>query len=669
MNKKLEALNWHKINSHLAEYCSSDLAKNLAKEIAPLKTAESAMQSFQDIEDVCGILKQGLNLYGQSLDDFDSWFLLITKNSAITSTNLHHILLFLSEVQHLKLILDSQENHWATNTNKKLFSPLSIIKKIQKIITSEGLIKTTASPKLLTLYQEKQNLSQNIEKHLDKMVKDHGIEHILQDKFVSTREGRLVLPIKSEMQKDFVGVIHSSSNTQKTVFMEPQSLINSNNDLIQLTEKIDKEIIKILSIIGLSLQQIKQDLKQACWVLTHSDLLFAKAKLAVELKATKPCFADQVKLFNLQHPLLLINKINAIGSEISLDSNRRILLLSGPNAGGKTTLLQSFALAAFMASCGLLICVDKNSKIIFFKDIFLVLNDEQNLDSGLSSFSSHIFNLHKACNLKNKNALVIIDEICSSTNPEEALALSKAFINHYLKQNIFALISSHLGELKYFWKDSSPVFQGSLSFSKKTGPNYKFTAGHSGESFAFDTAKQVGVLSSILKQALSFLSPEQKNYFKALKQLEEDKSVFVNLQNNLAKEIKTWEKKNTNLIKEKKDFDKYKQNKLHTVIEEAEENMQSFIFEQKIKKTIFKSDELKKMQKDLPLIIKKNTPAKDKTLGYFKKHYKAGTKVFIAGLNQYGIIQGELNSKGEIPLLSRSMRITVHWTALQKIEN
>ncbi|MBE8221906.1 MAG: hypothetical protein HAW60_04165 [Bdellovibrionales bacterium] len=669
MNENLNTLNWSGISQYLSERCSSQLAKNLISKIAPLDSQESAEQSFKDIKDVQNILKNKLQIHAKSLDEFEDWFCLILKSHNIKSTTLHTIILFLYEIQHLKLILDSQSEPWAKKYTKKLFSPVNIIKKIQLIISEDGSIKTTASPQLLLLYKEKQNLSHNIQKRLDKMVKDYDMENIIQDKFVTTREGRLVLPIKSGMQHNFTGIIHDSSNTQKTVFMEPQDLVNNNNRLTELSKNIDKEIINILSIISSDLYQIRHELKQSHWVLLQSDLIFAKAKLATDLKASPVLFSKQIKLFNLKHPLLIIKQVNAIGNDISLNDDKRILLLSGPNAGGKTTFLQSFALAAYMASCGLPICVSKNSEIIFFKNIHLILNDEQSLSQGLSSFSSHISSLNQACKLKGHQSLVIVDEICSSTNPEEAVAISKSFIEHYLSQNIFSLISSHLSQLKYSWKDSSPIFHGSLNFSKKTGPDYKFNPGSPGESFAFDIAKQVGVSDSILKKALSFLSPEQKNYFKALKDLEENKHQMLKTKDNLEKEIKTWKKNNQILDKEKKDFTEYKKDKLQKVIEDAECDIQDFISEQKTRKNVFKYEELKKMKENLPIIIKENLQPKEKTLDYFKNHYTTGTKVFISGLNRYGIIQGKVNSKGEVSLLSQSMQITVHWTSLQKIEN
>lgn len=668
MNTNLHTINWHSITQHLVHYCNSQLAKDLALNIAPLKTTQQAEKSFSDIEDVRKILADQVELHSQSLDDFDTWFSLILKSRKITSKTLHNIVLFLYETQHLKLFLSTRTENWAKEYSKKVFSPSDVIKKIQTIISEDGSIKTTASTQLLSLYQEKKNISHSTQKHLDKMVKDYDIEHLLQDKFVTTREGRLVLPIKSGMQHNFTGIIHDSSNTHKTVFMEPQELVNSNNTLAKLTQKIDEEIVKILALIQADLYQIRHELKQAHWVLLHSDLTFAKAKLADATQALPVNFSKQVKLNNLKHPLLLLKKIPTIGNDIELSKDKRILLLSGPNTGGKTTFLQSFALAAYMASCGLPICTGKLSEIVFFKNIHLILNDEQNLTAGLSSFSSHISNLNQASKLKDHTSLILIDEICSSTNPEEAVALSKAFIEEYISHNVFALISSHLNQLKYSWEGNSAVFQGSLNFSKKTGPNYKFTSGHPGESFAFDIAKQVGVSETILTKALSFLSPEQKNYFKSLKELEESKQQMLDLKIHLKKEIKTWKQSNENLNSEKKEFLKEKKSKLHEVIENAEVDMQNFISEQKTRKHVLNYEELKKMKDSLPLIIKKNLQPKEKTLDYFKTHYTPGTRVFVAGLNQYGIVQGEINNKGEVPLLSQSMRITVHWTSLQKIE-
>ena len=425
---------------------------------------------------------------------------------------LKDIRMFLLEVEGLRQTLKTHEGSWAQSTRAKLMQTQELLSSIDRLMTPQGDIRTNASETLYKLNQEKKQLAVKVQNSLDELVKGHNHDLYLQDKYVTTREGRWVIPIKSGMRHELQGIIHATSSSKQTVFMEPQAVVPLNNRIKQIEIQIQKEIQKLLKQISDSLFKKLHDFETSKQTMLNVDCFFAKAKLAHATEAQPIKFSkDSIRLERLKHPLMVINKEPIVANHLELTQKEKILILSGPNAGGKTVLLKSFGLASHMARCGLPICADSNSFLPFFKKILTAVGDNQSVDQNLSTFAGHLQILNQACHAKGPRSLILIDEICGSTDPDEGSALARSFIEHYAEQKAFGLITSHLGPLKTNWKQGSGIINGSMNYDLDSGqPTYEFIRGLAGQSLAFATAQKIGILESVYKKAKSHLSPRGK---------------------------------------------------------------------------------------------------------------------------------------------------------------
>lgn len=304
----------------------------------------------------------------------------------------------------------------------------------------------------------------------------------------------------------------------------------------------------------------------------EADVRLAQAQLATHMAATSIQFSDgEIDLRELRHPLLVLNNVDVVPNSVRLSDEKRILLLSGPNAGGKTILLKAVGLAAQMARCGLLISAAEGSRLPFLKSIFVAVGDSQSVDQHLSTFAAHLRILNEATKAVGPNNLLLIDEICGSTDPEEGTALARSFIQTYAERGSFGVITSHLGPLKQGWEQGSGVVNGSLEYDNKNGkPTYQFLMGVPGQSLALQTARRVGVDAAILERALNNLNPSVKQYHQGLQEVETMKTELRALrEEQLAetKESRAAKNKYQSLIQK---FDRDKEKMLEQALRRAE---------------------------------------------------------------------------------------------------
>ena len=509
---------------------------------------------------------------------------------------------------------------------------------------------------------------------MDRRAKAHQMEPLLQDKYVTSREGRWVLPIKSGVQHRFDGIIHASSQSQKTVFMEPSEIVPMNNRLKQIESEIEEEVQRILSELSSYLHGLLIPFQRSQATLLHCDITFAKARLLLQIKGNPCQFSeDQCHLMGLRHPLLELNGDKVVPNTLQLDHKNRILLLSGPNAGGKTVLLKSFGLAAQMARHGLPVAASAGSKIPFFKEIFISVGDAQNVGAHLSTFAAHLKLLDQATQAKGTDQLVLVDEICSSTDPEEGAALARSFIHKFAEQKCFAIVTSHFGHLKKGWSPHSGVINGSLDFRANQGPTYQFSMGVPGQSLAIQTAQRVGIDPSIIHRAMDFMGPEFKKYQKDTQSIETLKEELHHVKRKLdekrtqvQKMLQKYEKLVEKFKNERNDMLKQAQiraeRKIDKLIQRAQQKAQ-------VENIFQKYSELQKVKADIPKIIKtrrnENDTQKFHSLEEFLCAISPGSKVYVPSIQREAIVQGKPNSKGEVSILSNSMRLMVPWQSLQ----
>ena len=670
MIQKMQNLDWTELLEQISKSCTSEIGKNKTLEICPFPTEQEASKSIEHVLMGGFLLAAGIRPHMTSIDLFATWHHRLKKNAVLKTLEIKDVRSFCLESLALKEAVREFQNSWAQTLSSELMNTDEALSAIDQVLTPGGDIRSDASEKLYSLFSEKERLSREVQISLDRLVKDYEMTNVVQDKYVTTREGRWVLPIKGGMQHRLDGVIHGTSQTKQTVFMEPEKVIPTNNRLRQIELDIEEEIERILTELSHFLATQANSFEINFDHLLKTDILLAKSAFALATQATSPAFQlDLIQLKEIRHPLLVLSGRSVISNNVLLNSEKRILLLSGPNAGGKTVLLKSIGLACHMARCGLPICASEGSTVPFFEFLDLGIGDAQSVDEELSTFAAHLKILDQAAHRKGRNSLILIDEICGSTDPEEGSALARAFIEEFEKNNIYAVITSHLGPLKSGWKENSAVLNGSLEYDSKSGkPTYQFISGIPGDSLAIQTANRVGVSTEIVNRALTALSPETRNRLQGLEQIEQLRADILLLQDTLKKEISSSQQSKKKYDKLIADFEKEKEQLLGKALKSAQKQVDEAIQQARVQDTFKKHQQLQDIKYQLPEIVKAKPI--DQGMGprspeEFGEKFPPGTKVFVPSLNQDGIVQSTPNSKGEVLIMSNSLRLQINWQELR----
>ncbi|WP_413575154.1 endonuclease MutS2 [Bdellovibrio sp. HCB290] len=666
----LVVLDWIEILEKIKSHATSDVGREAVLELKPLASAEEAYVSFKEIADATEVLNQGHRPYMQSLDLYSTWIARLKKKAVLKTLEIKDVRSFCIEALALKEALEPVDNAWAKRLHDSLMDAEEPLSAIDQILTPGGEIRSDASETLYNLFKEKERLAREVQNTLDRLVRDHQMESVIQDKFVTTREGRWVLPVRAGMQSKLPGVIHGSSQSKQTVFIEPEKVIPTNNRLRQVEAEIEDEIERLLTELSHYLSSQVIDIESSRVLMEEGDIRFSQAQFTNQINGHAIEFAkDTMELIEVRHPLLQLSGRKVISNTVLLNGQKSILLLSGPNAGGKTVLLKSIGLAAQMARCGLPICASETSRIPFFKDVLIGIGDSQSVDEELSTFAAHLKILGKAASVKGHDSLILIDEICGSTDPEEGSALARAFIEEFSANDVFAVVTSHLGPLKAGWDEDSRVLNGSMEYDPKTGrPTYGFLAGIPGDSLAIQTAKRVGVAQSIVQRAMDVLAPATRARLEGLEQIEQLKSDISILQEHLRKETKkAVETKNKyeGLLAQ---FNKDKDEWLQRTVKKAERKVEEAIAQAKVAETFKRHAALQEIKYQLPEIVKAKPVIQagaPQTAEEFAKKFPPGAKVFVPTLNQDGIVQSAPNNKGDLMILSGSVRLQVNWQDLR----
>lgn len=649
-------LDWFDTLDKIKNYSTSNIAKDLISKTAPFKTKEEAQKQVQQISGAKPVVTLEFRPNLDSIDLFYSWYERLKRKAVLKTTEFQEIRRFCYDIFNLQKTLAQTSNDWTTETLSQLMDTSKIHSAIDQIITYEGEIRTDASETLHSLYNEKKSLERQIRTTLDKFVKTYEIENLLQDRYVTNREGRWVLPIKSGKQHQFDGIIHDSSQTKQTVFMEPKEVIIINNRLKEVEGEIEKEIEKLLTQLTHFISGHCDDLLRAYTKMLECDQRLAQAQFALKTDSQPFEFSDDsFFLKEVRHPLLSFQNIKeVISNNVDFDGVKKVLILSGPNAGGKTVLLKAIGLTCHMARCGLLVPASPDSKIPFFETIFVAIGDTQSVDEHMSTFAAHLNTLTKALDAKGRNNLILVDEICGSTDPEEGAAIAKSFIEHYAANGVYGIITSHLGPLKQIWPKESPITCGSMEYTDH--PTYKLFVGIHGRSFALKTAKTVGVPESIIQKALSFLSTETRVREEKLDELDQYKDKVVELSRKLELETRMMETEKNKYKDILKKFESEKDRHIQKAVERAEKKIEKIIEDFRANPNVTK------VKAQFPEIIKSTGASQPvTTLEEFSRQFPPGSTAYLVSLGQDGIIQGLPNSKGEVTVLSKSMRLQVSW--------
>ncbi len=671
-------LDWKKVLNKISTYCSCPQSRAALQDILPYSHASIAQNNmgliyaFQRMFGSGGVRRISL----LSFEGGESWLYAIKKSQALKTSDLNQVRLFFEDIYSLRESYKWDHYDEITQIKDRFINPETALNYINQLISESGEIRSDASPTLFDAFKEKKSLSNKVHKILDALVKDFSLEKVLQDKYVTTREGRWVLPVISGKQHDFKGIIHDSSHSKQTVFMEPEEVIQLNNKIKMLEDDIKFEIERLLKEISIYFFEIHMEIQKAFDLAVEVDKLSSIALWANDYRALPITLSSSSKLFSLKevfHPLLLDETKNPIKNDFELREEENILLLSGPNAGGKTVFLKSVGLACHMARCGLPVCAHSQSQMPFFTTIRVIIGDLQSVEESLSTFAAHLKQIDQSSKLKGPENLILIDEICGSTEAGEGSALARAFLEELSKNKVRGFITSHLGPLKSGWSEDSGVINGSMVFDQKNGsPTFEFVKGIPGDSLALETAKKVGVDKNIVERALFFLSPEQRKKYSGLVEIE-------SLQESLKKEKTTYldkQKELDQLKREYKDminsFSKQQDELLEFSLSRVQSSQNQSDNYDRIKKLMANRKNIDLMKSTAPQVNKINNTSTTQTVitkENFEEKFPAGTQVYVPSLKRNGVVQGRIDSKGFVPVLSESMRLQIKWDELRKPGN
>ena len=411
-----------------------------------------------------------------------------------------------------------------------------IEREIERIINKYGEVKDTASPQLAEIRRSILSAQSSISKTLNAILKQAQASGIVEkDASPTIRDGRLVIPVSAMNKRKIQGIIHDESATGKTAFVEPTAVVEVNNRLRELENEERREIIRILVEFTNSVRPYYDAIAQSVYFLAEVDALRAKAQFSISIKAIKPYLVSdcEVDWHEARHPLLEMSlvrqgrKIEPLN--IKLTRKQRILLISGPNAGGKSVCLKTVGLLQYMLQCGLPIPLHERSRAGLFKSIFIDIGDEQSIENDLSTYSSHLLNMKNCIKFSNGKSLLLIDEFGTGTEPQIGGAIAEAVLDRFNKNRVFGVITTHYTNLKHFAAQTEGIVNGAMLYDRnQMRPLFMLSIGTAGSSFAIEIARKIGLPEDVIAAASEMVGSEQVDFDKHLQDVARDKRYWEN---------------------------------------------------------------------------------------------------------------------------------------------
>jgi DNA mismatch repair protein MutS2 len=419
--------------------------------------------------------------------------------------------------------------------------PAFIRDKLVSILTREGKMKDNASPELLSVRRNITLKQSAVSKKLHAVMKEAQSAGIVEgDSGIAIRNGRPVIPVSASMKRKIPGIIHDESASGKTAYIEPSVVMELNNEIRELEYAENREVVRILREVADSMRPYLEELLRVFRYLGLMDFIRAKAMLAVRTRSVLPVVCDKpyIEWKNAVHPLLYLNlkKENreTVPLDIELDENNRILVISGPNAGGKSVCLQTVGLLQYMLQCGLLVPVAENSGAGLFDSIFIDIGDEQSIENDLSTYSSHLTNMKHFIRHAGPRSLILIDEFGSGTEPVLGGAIAESILERLNDSRTFGVITTHYSNLKHFAASTPGIINGAMLFDTgRMEPLFRLESGKPGSSFAFEIARKIGLPEEILRSASGRAGEDHIDFDRHLKDIIRDKHYWERKRKNI----------------------------------------------------------------------------------------------------------------------------------------
>ena len=549
---------------------------------------------------------------------------------------------------------------------------------INEVIDDNGNLKPDASLALKDIMKQKNIIYSNIKEKFDNLINNKDTQRAIQDKVITKRNERYVIAIKTDFKGLIKGIEHDRSSTGSTSFIEPLNVVSLNNKLREYEARQKEEVRKILLRLTEILKTKLDDIENIIYTLERLDFLNAKTLYAIDIKGNIPKIQNSIKLslIDARHPLIDNEKVVPISFE--LDENDKIILITGPNTGGKTVTLKVAGLLSIMALSGLAIPASDKSVVGMFDNVLSDIGDEQSIEQNLSSFSSHVKSISEILNNATSKSLILLDELGSGTDPSEGSAFAMAIIDYILEKRIKAIITTHYSQVKAHAYSTEGIKSASMEFDVKTlSPTYRLIIGVPGESNALIIASKYGIGENIIEKAKSYISEDSKKVEQMLLSIKEQNEKLEKM--NLEVEDLKQELANEKLEYENKinEFEKEKNEILKNAYKEAQDyvkNMQNKAkaLVDKINADNVKKEDAQKLQKNMNMISQyiedsKKENIKEKKFTKADINFEENEEVLIKTLNQNGKILRIIPEKNSLQVQAGILKLTVSVDDVVKI--
>ncbi|MBD9219037.1 MAG: endonuclease MutS2 [Clostridiales bacterium] len=548
-------------------------------------------------------------------------------------------------------------------------------KEISRCIVNEQEISDDASSGLRTVRREIRNANGSIRDKLNTIIYSAAYKNMLQDAVITIRNDRYCVPVRSEYQSSFPGMVHDRSNTGSTVFMEPTAVIQLNNKIKELQAKEKEEIEKILAMLSAMVAENVDVIEANINVIAHLDFIFAKSELSLKMNGAEPVFNTNgiIDIRKGRHPLLDEKKVVPI--DINLGKDFNTLLITGPNTGGKTVALKTLGLFTLMGQAGLHIPAFDSSQLAVFDDVFADIGDEQSIEQSLSTFSAHMTNTVSIINSVTPNCLVLFDELGAGTDPTEGAALAMAIIQLLHKMNVRTAVTTHYSELKVYALSTEGVENACCEFDVETlRPTYRLLIGIPGKSNAFAISKKLGLPDYVIDSAKEFISSENVKFEDVITDLEISKKTVVYEQERAEQFRKEAERLKNEVEKQRAKINDQREkiladarNEARMVYQQAKEESDRIIKEMNkaMREKSANQNKMNEKRSELKSKVAKMdeaiSKAQKKKVAAVKpiQNLKAGDNVYVVSFDKTGVALSAPDSNGDVMVQTGNMKLKV----------
>ncbi|WP_163101286.1 endonuclease MutS2 [Peribacillus alkalitolerans] len=652
-HKVLKTLEFHKIREQLLKYVSSSLGRDQAEHLMPSINFDEVVVWQEETDEAAKVIRLKGNVPLGGIFDIRPHAKRAQIGGMLSPQELMETASTLRAGRRLTKFIDEMleddiELPLMDETIHTLFDLHDIEKHIFDAIGEQGEVLDSASDKLRTLRSQLRSNEARVREKLESMIRSTNAQKMLSDAIVTIRNDRFVIPVKQEYRSHYGGIIHDQSSSGQTLFIEPQSIVQLNNQLSEIRMQEQQEVERILIQLTVTVGEYTHEILQNVKVLGKMDFMFAKARFAKELKASKPNLNNEgrIKLFKARHPLL--PREEAVANDIYLGEDFTAIVITGPNTGGKTVTLKTVGLLTLMAQSGLQIPALDGSEAAVFQTVYADIGDEQSIEQSLSTFSSHMVNIVDILKKVDDESLVLFDELGAGTDPQEGAALAISILDEVYGRGARIIATTHYPELKAYGYNREGVVNASVEFNVETlSPTYKLLIGVPGRSNAFEISKRLGLEESVIENARGYIGEETNKVENMIASLEKSRKQAEEAREEANEFLKTSEMLHKDLQKQMMEYYERKDALMEKaeldaqrLVEKAKEDSEKIIRELRElriqKNAEVKEHELiearKRMEEAVPKITKKKKTVTQQT----KRELQPGDEVKVLTFGQKG---------------------------------